>query len=121
MFSPDMCSAVNLPSMVLVPLQKTNIVIFKIYKLIGYENNMLLFQDPHYLYDVTNETAGRFVPAQILYDAFYGRYQSGTGAIILLIIMWASFFFAGLSITTSAARVVSCFLTSSLFIARITT
>lgn len=63
-------------------------------------------QDPHYLYDVTNETAGRFVPAQILYDAFYGRYQSGTGAIILLIIMWASFFFAGLSITTSAARVV---------------
>nr|XP_024395545.1 amino-acid permease BAT1 homolog isoform X5 [Physcomitrium patens] len=63
-------------------------------------------QDPAYLYDPTNETAGRFVPAQILYDAFYGRYQSGTGAIILLVVIWGSFFFAGLSITTSAARVV---------------
>lgn len=68
------------------------------------------FQDPSYLYDVTNETAGRFVPAQILYDAFYGRYQSGTGAIILLVVIWGSFFFAGLSITTSAARVVSKYL-----------
>lgn len=64
-------------------------------------------QDPSYLYDITNETAGRFVPAQILYDAFYGRYQSGTGAIIFLVIIWGSFFFGGLSITTSAARVVS--------------
>ncbi|KAI3992268.1 hypothetical protein MKX01_029989 [Papaver californicum] len=63
-------------------------------------------QDPKYLYDVNNETAGTFVPAQILYDAFYGRYQSGTGAIILLFIIWGSFFFGGLSITTSAARVV---------------
>lgn len=63
-------------------------------------------QDPSYLYDPTNETAGSFVPAQILYDAFYGRYRSGTGAIILLVVIWGSFFFAGLSITTSAARVV---------------
>ncbi|XP_026413452.1 amino-acid permease BAT1 homolog [Papaver somniferum] len=63
-------------------------------------------QDPKYLYDPSNETAGTFVPAQILYDAFYGRYQSGTGAIILLFIIWGSFFFGGLSITTSAARVV---------------
>ncbi|KAK6125561.1 hypothetical protein DH2020_040695 [Rehmannia glutinosa] len=63
-------------------------------------------QDPAYLYDTSNETAGAFVPAQILYDAFHGRYQSGTGAIILLIIIWGSFFFGGLSITTSAARVV---------------
>ncbi|CAN6567534.1 unnamed protein product [Malus baccata var. baccata] len=63
-------------------------------------------QDFSYLYDPTNETAGTFVPAQILYDAFHGRYQSSTGAIILLCIIWASFFFGGLSITTSAARVV---------------
>ncbi|KAM7509079.1 hypothetical protein LguiA_019532 [Lonicera macranthoides] len=63
-------------------------------------------QDPSYLFDTTNETAGVFVPAQILYDAFHGRYHSGTGAIILLFIIWGSFFFGGLSITTSAARVV---------------
>ncbi|KAK7846104.1 amino-acid permease bat1 [Quercus suber] len=63
-------------------------------------------QDFGYLYDPTNETAGTFVPAQILYDAFHGRYHSATGAIILLFIIWGSFFFGGLSITTSAARVV---------------
>ncbi|XP_020554813.1 amino-acid permease BAT1 homolog isoform X2 [Sesamum indicum] len=63
-------------------------------------------QDPSYLYDKSNETAGVFVPAQILYDAFHGRYHSATGAIILLFIIWGSFFFGGLSITTSAARVV---------------
>ncbi|VAH47927.1 unnamed protein product [Triticum turgidum subsp. durum] len=63
-------------------------------------------QDFSYLYDPTNETAGTFVPAQILYDAFHGRYGSSTGAIVLLFIIWGSFFFGGLSITTSAARVV---------------
>eukprot|EP00249_Psilotum_nudum_P012986 c24088_g1_i1 orf=679-2277(-) len=63
-------------------------------------------QDLNHLYDRNNETAGNFVPAQILYDAFYGRYHSSTGAIVLLFIIWASFFFGGLSITTSAARVV---------------
>ncbi|KAL6223227.1 hypothetical protein ACLB2K_006615 [Fragaria x ananassa] len=63
-------------------------------------------QDFSYLYDPTNETAGAFVPAPILYDAFHGRYHSSTGAIILLCIIWGSFFFGGLSITTSAARVV---------------
>lgn len=64
-------------------------------------------QDFSYLYDVTNETAGTFVPAQILYDAFHGRYHNSTGAIVLLFVIWGSFFFGGLSITTSAARVVS--------------
>ncbi|KAK9004408.1 hypothetical protein V6N11_002209 [Hibiscus sabdariffa] len=64
-------------------------------------------QDYSYLYDPSNETAGAFVPAQILYDAFHGRYHSSVGAIVLLCIIWGSFFFGGLSITTSAARVVS--------------
>ncbi|CAI8600241.1 unnamed protein product [Vicia faba] len=59
-----------------------------------------------YLYDPNNETAGAFVPAQILYDAFHGRYHNSAGAIVLLFIIWGSFFFGGLSITTSAARVV---------------
>lgn len=68
---------------------------------------VIYLQDFSYLYDVTNETAGQFVPAQILYDAFYGRYKSGAGAIVFLVIIWGSFFFGGLSITTSAARVVS--------------
>lgn len=63
-------------------------------------------QDFAYLYDPTNETAGTFVPAQILYDAFHGRYNSSAGAIVLLFVIWGSFFFGGLSITTSAARVV---------------
>jgi len=64
-------------------------------------------QDFGYLYDPNNETAGAFVPAQILYDAFHGRYHNSAGAIILLFVIWGSFFFGGLSITTSAARVVS--------------
>ncbi|WVZ85714.1 hypothetical protein U9M48_032605 [Paspalum notatum var. saurae] len=63
-------------------------------------------QDFSYLYDPNNETAGTFVPAQILYDAFHGRYHNSTGAIVLLFVIWGSFFFGGLSITTSAARVV---------------
>lgn len=69
-----------------------------------------LIQDFGYLYDPNNETAGAFVPAQILYDAFHGRYNSSAGAIILLFVIWGSFFFGGLSITTSAARVVSTIL-----------
>lgn len=63
-------------------------------------------QDFNYLYDKSNETAGQFVPAQILYDAFHGRYHNSSGAIVLLFVIWGSFFFGGLSITTSAARVV---------------
>ncbi|CAK9275944.1 unnamed protein product [Sphagnum jensenii] len=63
-------------------------------------------QSPTYLYDPSNETMGSFVPAQILYDAFHGRYHNATGAIVLLCVIWGSFFFGGLSITTSAARVV---------------
>ncbi|KAG6738859.1 hypothetical protein POTOM_058482 [Populus tomentosa] len=31
-------------------------------------------QDFNYLYDVNNETAGALVPAQIIYDAFHGRF-----------------------------------------------
>lgn len=63
-------------------------------------------QDPSYLYDVNNETAAALVPAQIIYDAVYGRFHSYTGAIVFLCIIWGSFFFCGLSVTTSAARVV---------------
>uniref|UniRef100_A0A0E0P9F0 Amino acid permease n=1 Tax=Oryza rufipogon TaxID=4529 RepID=A0A0E0P9F0_ORYRU len=63
-------------------------------------------QDFSYLFDPSNETAGTFVPAQILFDAFHGRYGSSAGAIALLFVIWGSFFFGGLSITTSAARVV---------------
>lgn len=66
-----------------------------------------VFQDPQYLYDPNNETAGNFVPAQILFDAFYGRYHTVLGAVLMLIIIWGSFFFGGLATTTSAARIVS--------------
>ncbi|GAB2246331.1 hypothetical protein Droror1_Dr00001824 [Drosera rotundifolia] len=63
-------------------------------------------QNYSYLYDPTNETAGAYVPAQILYDAFHGRYHNSAGAILMLFIIWGSFFFGGLSNTTSAARVI---------------
>ncbi|WOL20489.1 amino-acid permease BAT1-like protein [Canna indica] len=63
-------------------------------------------QNFEYLYDPNNETAGAFVPAQILYDAFHGRYHNSAGAIVLLFVIWGSFFFGGLSITTSAPRVL---------------
>jgi hypothetical protein len=36
-----------------------------------------------YLYDSSNETTGTFVPTQILYDAFHGRYHNSSGAIVL--------------------------------------
>ncbi|KAJ6685348.1 AMINO-ACID PERMEASE BAT1-like protein [Salix purpurea] len=63
-------------------------------------------KDFNYLYDVNNETAGVLVPAQIIFDAFHGRYHNSTGAVVFLCIIWGSFFFCGLSVTTSAARVV---------------
>jgi amino acid permease (GABA permease) len=66
-------------------------------------------QNLKYLYDPTNETAGTSVPAQILYDAFHGRYHNSSGAIVLLFVIWGSFFFGGLSSTTCAARVVYAF------------
>lgn len=47
------------------------------------------------------------MPAQILYDAFHGRFHNSVGAIVFLIVIWGSFFFGGLSVMTSAARVVS--------------
>ncbi|KAL4596136.1 hypothetical protein ACB092_12G142500 [Castanea dentata] len=62
--------------------------------------------DLNYLYDANNETAGALVPAQILYDAFHGRFNNSAGAIMFLCIIWVSYFFCGLSVTTSAARVV---------------
>ncbi|KAL6296755.1 hypothetical protein ACE6H2_004897 [Prunus campanulata] len=63
-------------------------------------------RDLDYLYNEDNETAGALVPAQIIYDAFYGRFQNSTGAVIFLCIIWGSFFFCGLSVTTTAARAV---------------
>ncbi|XP_028087737.1 amino-acid permease BAT1 homolog [Camellia sinensis] len=75
----------------------------------GWAYNLALtfsIKDPNYLYDVNNETAGALVPAQIIYDAFHGRYHNSTGAVVFLCIIWGSFFFCGLSVTTSAARVV---------------
>ena len=39
-------------------------------------------QDFSYLYDPANETAGTFVPAQILYDAFHGRYAFDDSIVV---------------------------------------
>eukprot|EP00250_Pteridium_aquilinum_P019113 c24301_g1_i1 orf=93-1733(-) len=66
-------------------------------------------QDPQYLYDPNNETAGQFVPAQILFDAFNARYHSVAGAVIMLIIIWGTFFFCGLATATCATRIVYAF------------
>lgn len=46
------------------------------------------------------------MPAQIIYDAFESRFHSPLGAIIFLYIIFVSFFFCGLSVSTTAARVV---------------
>ncbi|KAL3729043.1 hypothetical protein ACJRO7_033614 [Eucalyptus globulus] len=64
------------------------------------------FQNFDYLYDLTNDTIGVFIPAQILYDAFHGWSHSVSGANILLFIIWGSFCLGRLSITTSAASMV---------------
>eukprot|EP00257_Ricinus_communis_P025904 XP_025013318.1 amino-acid permease BAT1 homolog isoform X2 [Ricinus communis] len=63
-------------------------------------------KDLNYLYNENNETGGALVPAQIIYDAFHGRYGNSAGAVVFLCIIWGSFFFCGLSVTTSAGRVV---------------
>ncbi|KAK3009369.1 hypothetical protein RJ639_014685 [Escallonia herrerae] len=39
---------------------------------------------PSYLHDENNETAGSLVPAQILSNAFYGRHQNSTGAVVFV-------------------------------------
>ncbi|KAJ8762948.1 hypothetical protein K2173_023077 [Erythroxylum novogranatense] len=62
--------------------------------------------DLNYLYDENNETGGALVPAQIIYDAFHGRYHSSAGAVLFLCIISGSFFFCGLSATTCAGRLV---------------
>ncbi|XP_044512157.1 amino-acid permease BAT1 homolog [Mangifera indica] len=75
----------------------------------GWAYNLALtfsIRNPAYLFDENNETGGALVPAQIFYDAFHGRFQNSTGAVVFLCIIWGSFFFCGLSVTTSAARVV---------------
>ncbi|CAN1234524.1 Amino-acid permease BAT1 homolog [Linum perenne] len=75
----------------------------------GWAYNLALtfsIQDFNYLYDPNNETGGISVPAQIIYDAFHGRYHSSVGAVVFLCIIWGSFFFCGLAVTASAARVV---------------
>nr|XP_015885746.2 amino-acid permease BAT1 homolog [Ziziphus jujuba var. spinosa] len=75
----------------------------------GWAYNLALtfsIRDLDYLYNPNNETAGALVPAQIIYDAFQGRFNNSCGAIIFLSIIWVSFLFCGLSVTTAAARVV---------------
>ncbi|KAL5097499.1 hypothetical protein RYX36_001826 [Vicia faba] len=60
--------------------------------------SLAIISDFAYLYDPNNETAGAFVPAQILYDAFHGRYHNSAGAIVLLFIIWAICILLGLPI-----------------------
>lgn len=63
-------------------------------------------QDVDYLYNADKETGGALVPAQIIYEAFYGRFHNASGAVAFLCIIWGSYFFCGLSVVTTAARVV---------------
>ena len=53
------------------------------------------------LYDPMNQSGGQYPVAQILYDVFYNRFQSATGAYIMLILMVIPFLAAG-SISTVA-------------------
>lgn len=77
----------------------------------NYANWILQFltQDLDYLYNTENETGGALVPAQIIYDAFYGRFHNSAGAVFFMCIITGSFFFCGLSVFTTAARAVRKF------------
>ncbi|CAI0395718.1 unnamed protein product [Linum tenue] len=73
----------------------------------GWAYNLALtfsIKDFDYLYDENNETGGALVPAQIIYDAFYGRYHNSAGAVVFLCIIWGSFFFCGLAVTTKPCK-----------------
>eukprot|EP00850_Spirogloea_muscicola_P010552 SM000062S19938 [mRNA] locus=s62:499844:503705:- [translate_table: standard] len=56
------------------------------------------------LFDPANETRGLYPPAQILYDAFHGRYGSGAGAYVFLILMVIPFYASGVGGVLAAAR-----------------
>ncbi|KAK6246270.1 hypothetical protein SCA6_009360 [Theobroma cacao] len=76
-----------------------------IISIFGWAYNLALtfsIRDPNHLYDVNNETAEALVPAQIIYDAYHGRFQNPAGPLVFLCIIWGSFFFCGLSVTTNA-------------------
>ncbi|KAF2291342.1 hypothetical protein GH714_023038 [Hevea brasiliensis] len=60
--------------------------------------------DPSYLYNGNNETGGALVPAQVIDDAFLGKYHNSARAVVFLSIIWESFFVCGLSVTNSAGR-----------------
>eukprot|EP00850_Spirogloea_muscicola_P013027 SM000086S23079 [mRNA] locus=s86:518414:522368:- [translate_table: standard] len=47
------------------------------------------------LFDPTNETLGLYPPAQIIYAAFYGRYGSGAGAYVVLLLIIIPFYASG--------------------------
>eukprot|EP00897_Mesotaenium_endlicherianum_P002642 jgi/Mesen1/2405/ME000157S01537 len=58
------------------------------------------------LFDPANATGGKYPVAQLMYDVFHGRYGSGTGAYVLLILMVIPFYASGIAGTMAASRAV---------------
>ncbi|KAH9691333.1 Amino acid permease [Citrus sinensis] len=50
-------------------------------------STLVTLQDFGYRYDENNETAGALVPAQIFYEAFYGRFHDSAGAVVFLLFL----------------------------------
>ncbi|CAI5514904.1 unnamed protein product [Closterium sp. Naga37s-1] len=62
-------------------------------------------QDPENLLSKDTVTGGDFAEVQILWDVFYGRFGSGTGACVVLGLFFTAFFFSTITLILAAARV----------------
>ncbi|CAI7828617.1 unnamed protein product, partial [Closterium sp. NIES-54] len=56
------------------------------------------------LLEADNETGGQQPVVQIIWEVFYVRYGNGTGAVVLLCLMYFSFFFAAFAAVIGASR-----------------
>ncbi|CAI5979366.1 unnamed protein product, partial [Closterium sp. NIES-65] len=56
------------------------------------------------LLDEANASGGQQPVVQIIWEVFYNRYGNGTGAVVLLCLMYFSFFFAAFAAVIGASR-----------------
>ncbi|PSC69729.1 amino-acid permease BAT1-like protein isoform X2 [Micractinium conductrix] len=66
-------------------------------------------QDPANLFSPESETGGGYAAAQVIWDAFAGRYGSGKRSIALMVVPLVGQFFCGLASITSNSRMLYAF------------
>ncbi|GAB4822974.1 hypothetical protein N2152v2_010020 [Parachlorella kessleri] len=66
-------------------------------------------QDPDNLFNPDSATGGSYAFAQVVWDAFYARYNTGTGGIVLMGIPLIGQFFCGAASITSNSRMLYAF------------